>query len=74
MNQNPEEILLALNEKRFVSQTTHFICAKCGGNTPISNRYRLPLKAEKETGNLIRLHFPCPKCNEEYDLGLVTLT
>lgn len=65
------EDIIELNRKRFVSQTTHLICAKCGADNSISNRELLPLKYEVEADNLIRIHYNCPSCNEEYDLGLV---
>jgi predicted RNA-binding Zn-ribbon protein involved in translation (DUF1610 family) len=66
--------IVRINQGRFISQTTHFICAKCGGDTPLSNRELLPLKTELVADKLVRIYFPCPKCDETYDIGLSVLS
>jgi len=66
--------VVRINQGRFISQTTHFICAKCGGDTPLSNRELLPLKTELVADKLVRIYFPCPKCDETYDIGLSILS
>ena len=66
--------VVRINQGRFISQTTHFICAKCGGDTPLSNRELLPLKTELVVDKLVRIYFPCPKCDETYDIGLSVLS
>lgn len=66
--------VIEINRRRFVSQTTHFICAKCGGNTPLSNRELLPLQTTLVADKLVRIYFPCPKCDETYDIGLSILS
>jgi predicted RNA-binding Zn-ribbon protein involved in translation (DUF1610 family) len=66
--------VVRINQGRFISQTTHFICAKCGGDTPLSNRELLPLKTELVADKLVRIYFPCPKCDETYDIGLSVLS
>ena len=66
--------VVRINQGRFISQTTHFICAKCGGNTPLTNRELLPLKTELVADKLVRIYFPCPKCDETYDIGLSVLS
>lgn len=66
--------VVRINQGRFVSQTTHFICAKCGGDTPLSNRELLPIKTELVVDKLVRIYFPCPKCDETYDIGLSVLS
>jgi Zn finger protein HypA/HybF involved in hydrogenase expression len=68
------ESIIDQNRQRFISQTTHIICAKCGGDTPISNRELLPIKTEFVTDKIVRIFFPCPKCDETYDLGLSVLS
>lgn len=65
--------VVRINQGRFISQTTHFICAKCGGDTPLTNRELLPLKTELVADKLVRIYFPCPKCDETYDIGLSVL-
>ena len=65
---------IRINQGRFISQTTHFICAKCGGDTPLSNRELLPLKTELVADKLVRIYFPCPKCDETYDIGLSVMS
>ena len=66
--------VVRINQGRFISQTTHFICAKCGGDTPLSNRELLPLKTELVADKLVKIYFPCPKCDETYDIGLSVLS
>ena len=66
--------VVRINQGRFISQTTHFICAKCGGDTPLTNRELLPLKTELVADKLVRIYFPCPKCDETYDIGLSVLS
>lgn len=66
--------VVKINQGRFISQTTHFICAKCGGDTPLTNRELLPLKTELVADKLVRIYFPCPKCDETYDIGLSVLS
>jgi len=66
--------VVRINQGRFISQTTHFICAKCGGDTPLTNRELLPLKTELVADKLVRIYFPCPKCEETYDIGLSVLS
>ena len=66
--------VVRINHGRFISQTTHFICAKCGGDTPLTNRELLPLKTELVADKLVRIYFPCPKCDETYDIGLSVLS
>jgi hypothetical protein len=68
------EAILELNLRRAVSQATGFICAKCGQRTSLDNRHRLPLRATVfGTANLVRIDFPCPKCDETYDLGFCAI-
>lgn len=66
--------VVRINQGRFISHTTHFICAKCGGDTPLTNRELLPLKTELVADKLVRIYFPCPKCDETYDIGLSVLS
>ena len=70
-------LAIAFNEQRGVSQTTHLICAKCGGDNAVSNRYVLPWELntiivdESGKGRLFRLVWTCEYCKESYDLGLI---
>lgn len=66
---NSEDII-KLNKKRFISQTTHLICAKCGSDNKVSNRDILPFNLIELTNNLIQINFTCEKCSETYDLGI----
>jgi len=66
------EEILKINEKRFVSHSTGIICAKCGGEFKINNRHRLPFTFEKLNDKIGKIYMPCPKCGEEYDLGICT--
>lgn len=66
--------VLRINQDRFISQTTHTICAKCGGDTSLTNRELLPFKTELVVDKLVRIYFPCPKCDECYDIGLSVLS
>jgi len=70
---NEFDKILERNRKRFVSHTTHLICAHCGGDIPLTNRELLPLKIELVLDNLAKIHFSCPKCDETYDIGLSVL-
>lgn len=64
------ENIIELNKKRFISQITHFTCAKCGGDNKISNRDILPFNIIDLTNDLIQINFTCEKCSENYDLGI----
>lgn len=61
--------ILASNENRFVSQTTGITCAKCGDTYKLNNRHLIPFRVERASKHLIQIFIPCPRCNEEYDLG-----
>jgi len=34
----------------------------------------LPLKTELVADKLVRIYFPCPKCDETYDIGLSVMS
>lgn len=62
--------ILKMNDRRFISQTTKIICAMCGEDFKISNRHKLPFKFELLNNKIGKIWMPCPKCGEEYDLGI----
>lgn len=66
--------ILELNEKRFVSHTTTMICASCGTAFKISNRHIIPFEFEILNEQIGKIWMPCPKCDEQYDLGICRYT
>lgn len=68
-----DDTIIAHNEKRSVTQTTHLKCAHCGGDNTICNDRVLPWRLEPLSQSLFRLYWVCKQCKEEYDLGLVKI-
>lgn len=62
--------ILAINKRRFTSQTTGMTCAMCGTEFKINNREILPFEFEKLNENIGKIWIPCPRCDERYDLGI----
>jgi hypothetical protein len=57
-------------ENRPISQTTHIICAKCGNNIILDNRYDSDILIFEDMNNdkYNQLSFNYPCCKEQYDL------
>ena len=69
-----ENAVIAQNKQRGISQITHLICAKCGGDNTIFNRDVLPWGLDRFVDcDLLRLSWTCIHCKESYDLGLIRL-
>lgn len=60
-------------ETRFISHTTDIYCAKCGFSNKVDNRRILPFIGDKLNNQLVSIRFKCSNCNEDYDLGLLSL-
>lgn len=61
-----------------MSETTHLICAQCGGDVAISNSQEQPtVKSEYQILTFYKrmnsLMFKCPNCGTQYPLPVVIL-
>lgn len=55
---------------RPVSQVTHILCAKCGADIALDNRYDSDILTYEDMNcdDHNQLIFTCPSCNVQYDL------
>ena len=60
-------------ETRFISHTTGIYCAKCGFSNKVDNRGILPFMGDMLNNQLVSIRFKCSNCDEDYDLGLLSL-
>ncbi len=58
---------------RSISHTTGICCAKCGFSNKVDNRGILPFIGDMLNNQLVSIRFKCSNCDEDYDLGLLSL-